>query len=478
MNELKLYKNPKPYPFYSATLTLYKTLSVTPRNQDLKTGYIDLQLTNDESLLFNYLSFQAGDRIIYAWVTNIEERGGNFNKRVSYNVDALRTYKNNLVLGTQFVLRSPTATSLKDPFLGSTQAYNDISVRTVSIGNTAKRYAVVQVRGDGSEIMSNTPGQPTPYQFYFCEYSVNNWNSTSAIYQLLNKLTDKSKTTNIVTIYSIPYVDMASLYTADLPVKVLGSATQFISGWKLLHSTTSPYRIFRTVTPINFHSWFTDPLTLSDHNISIIIPEAGILNVPDEIAFYTNPALVREIDVFSGACNYMLTLDNGMFPTHVSCRGGSFATIPILSDPYDTYVSQNQNSMTVGLLGDVANLTAGVITKNPALLGMGSMSMVNKMVNQLDAQNVIPSNPPSYLGSSLVSEYNNQVFVVTVRKPYDNASAVHSRYGYPCNKLQTLTLPSAGFIQTDSCSVSSDGSVPLWAIQEVNNLLNTGILFS
>ena len=54
MNEVRLYKNPYPYPQYGG-ISLYKTIQATPRNQNLKSGYIDVQLTMDEIMNFNYI---------------------------------------------------------------------------------------------------------------------------------------------------------------------------------------------------------------------------------------------------------------------------------------------------------------------------------------------------------------------------------------------------------------------------------------
>ena len=64
-----------------------------------------------------------------------------------------------------------------------------------------------------------------------------------------------------------------------------------------------------------------------------------------------------------------------------------------------------------------------------------------------------------------------------MRTPYDNEIEVRERYGYPYNRISALSIPASGFIQTQNCNVSSNGSVPLWAINEVNQLFNGGIHF-
>ena len=44
------------------------------------------------------------------------------------------------------MVRSPVPTNLFDPYLGSTQPYNDIIRTEYSIGNPNKRVLIVQVR--------------------------------------------------------------------------------------------------------------------------------------------------------------------------------------------------------------------------------------------------------------------------------------------------------------------------------------------
>jgi len=57
----------------------------------------------------------------------------------------------------------------------------------------------------------------------------------------------------------------------------------------------------------------------------------------------------------------------------------------------------------------------------------------------------------------------------------DNASIVHSNFGYPMNKVAPLVFPSRGYVKTQGCAVASDGTVPQWAIDEINTLFNNGI---
>lgn len=478
INTIMLYKNPDPYPHYNDSITIYKTLTATPRNQDLKSGYIDMSLSINDVFSFNYLSFTRNGKKVYAWVENVEELGGNTRWRVHYSTDALRTYQNDLVLGTQYIARGTTPTLLEDELLSSTQEHNDYTTMERTLGNSGSRFAVVQVRitgDDEGEEQSNMPGQPTPYMFCFFEYDVNNWAGTAGLHELIQYLSGaEGETTNIVTIYSIPYIDKSRLYKGNMKVRIAGQEHKVI--------TSDVYRIRKNIQyadvatniiPISF----PEGLTKTRHSVKLIFPEAGIMNVPDELLYHPTLKLRQDVDIFSGASNYMLTTNEGVTPTHLSVRGASLSTIPILSNPYDSYISQNQNTLAVGLLGDVASIGLGVATGNPLSMSAGAMGLVNTYTRLEDAKNMIPSNPPAFLGSALVHKFNQKFFSVVTKKPYDNEQEVRERYGYPIHRIQPLIIPTTGFIQTQNCSVGSNGNVPLWAIADINQIFNAGILF-
>lgn len=482
MNTLTLYKNSKPYPYYSNSLTTVKTLNVTPFNQNLRSGYIDIELTGDEMFTFNYLSYKRGSKLIYGWVTDIEKLSRVNLYRVNFEVDPLRTYRNNLILGKQIIERRPQATKLHDPYLGSSNHHNDMIITKKMIGDPTSRFAVVQKRQPGAaEVCSRVPGIPTPYQFWVCKYLVNDWTSSKPLRQLLNKFVDSGQTSDIVTIYSVPFVDSQYLTGGSLNFKV-GNENKAVEGWSLIGELVDPKGKFQNIMTLDFKTNYPD-ITKSQHSMNIVIPDAGVLNVPDEIAFGDRPVLVRDVDIFSGSCNYHLALENGLKMTPFSVRGSALSTIPILSNPYDTYISQNQNTLAASLLGDTASLVIGggmLASGNPLGAGMamsGGSSAFSTLNSLSDAKNMIPSNPPAFLGSALVSDHNNWVYQVVTKKPYTNEAEVRDRLGYPYNVLDTLVIPSNGFIQTSNCSVSSDGSVPLWAINEVNQLFDNGIKF-
>lgn len=474
MNSVTLYKNPYPYPYFGG-ITSYKNIQATPRNQNLRSGFIDMQLSFDEVLSFNYLSFTRNSRTLYAWVTDVEEKSGNKLYRVHYNIDPYRTYKNDLVYGNQYVERSPSPTLLYDPLLSSTKETNDITRVEYSLGNPNKRYAVVQRRPDPDESLLSTPIQPAPYKFYICEYDVNNWMNTAPIRNLVDALTSSGETKNIVTMYSVPFINLSGLSTTDLVVRYNDDSTKAIGGWKLV---SNPENILSTFTTISI------PKTLNKtkHSVMVVIPDSGIINVPSEFFGATGLGIRQDVDLYSGACNYILCVGDSN-PYHLSVRGSSMSSIPILSDPYDTYISQNQNSLTSSIMGDVANLAVGglnVMSGNiggGASIGQGLSSLITKSASLKDAQSMSMSNPPAFLGTALATKFHQKFWVITISTHYDNESYVRENFGYPCERVQPLVPPSKGYIKTQNCNLSSNGCVPLWAIQDINQLFDNGILF-
>jgi len=47
--------------------------------------------------------------------------------------------------------------------------------------------------------------------------------------------------------------------------------------------------------------------------------------------------------------------------------------------------------------------------------------------------------------------------------------------GYPLGLMTPLSIPSIGFVQTQNCGVKSDGTVPQWAITEINSIFDNGL---
>lgn len=476
MVEMQFIRNNNQYPFYASSAgTVVNTVMAKPVSKNLRSGFVDVELTNISN--FNYVSYILHGKRIYAWVTDVEHIAGNKLYRVHFTTDAYRTYINNVIIGTQFIERSPDPTNLYDPMLGSTQPTNIFFNQNYSFPNPDKRYLVVQVREHPADFISMTPGQPSMYNLYVAEYSVNNWRASSAIVGLMEEISYGEKPNNIVTLYSIPHIDLSGdgFLSLGLQIKYANNDSVNVEGWKVLRDKSGNQNRFVTSCPINLEG---EAFLKTSHNISIVIPDAGIINVPDTIAVKDNLNLKMYVDIFTGACNYILCIGDN--PTHLSVRGGATTSIPIISDPFDNYISQNQNSLMATILGDVANLGFGMITSNPASTVAGGTGLLNKVVSLADAKNEIPSTPPAFLGSALMPHYNKRFWVQYNYTLADNDVKVNERYGYPKNMVDEVIIPSQGFLKLQNCSVRGTGStsVPQWAIDEINNRLNEGIFFT
>ena len=151
----------------------------------------------------------------------------------------------------------------------------------------------------------------------------------------------------------------------------------------------------------------------------------------------------------------------------------------------DTYLSQNQNALATSLMGDVASIIGGAAAAVGApgigtALGAASIqSGVNGIIQRNAAAQDAGSrysNPPAFLGTALAANYNQQYWIVVTKTRVENESLVHTNFGYQWGRIGSLSFPSSGFIQTEGCAVkTTDGSVPKWALDEINSNFNNGI---
>lgn len=474
---LQLYKNPYSYPNYGSITAVGSAVPCTPKGTGFKTGTISVASRISNFNDCNYLALTRNGKTTYAWIEDVAVETDN-SFTVSYRVDPWRTYRSSIDLGVQFIERSNQITYKRDSMLGATQAYPDIIETFHTIGSNRTRTLVVQEKIYAGEQLSNTPVQPTPHKFYFLEYNIDNWAANEALSAFIISITGGIKPENIVTLYSIPQIDISHLPTTDL---IIQPGSVAIPGFKALHELTNMNGRLFTTTDIDIGTDI-DELLRVDHSVQLVVPDAGIINIPDSILKEGNLKLRQDVDIFSGASNYMVTSGSKYYTQ--SIRGSSISSIPIISDPMDTYLSQNQNALITSLIGDVASIGAGIaIAGATGGLGavVGSSTVISGINGIVSRQASIAdmaggaSNPPAYLGTALASTFNQSFWVVVTKNPVDNASIVHSKYGYPLNKVVNLVFPTSGYIKTQGCDVSSDGTVPRWAIEEINQMFNNGV---
>ena len=481
--QLTLYKNPKHYPTFTESLTVtYGPKEITPRNIGFQNGHIDIQVDYDTIIESNYLGLDRGSLTLYAYIDRVEHLSGDKLFRVFYAVDPLRTYRNKLDLGNQFVLRGPGETDLYDEMLGSVDPYPEVDITERNFtGNEHGRVLVVQVRRRSSQgIKSNVPVNPSLYEFYVTKYSAQDPTDSTPIWNLLDAI-QKNDVPLIVTMYSVPDFDFTGLVTSSLFYDEGGE--NYVSGFHVITAAESHAARFTQTAVLNIPQTLGKKplLTRVDSSITLLIPDAGIINIPPELYDENTVMLRRDIDIFSGLSNYMLVGSSGRVFPH-SVRGGAVSSIPIVSDPMEVYLSQNQNALATSVIGDVAMLAGGVglaATGKGALIG-GGMA-VRGATGLLSTQSAIKdagrnyTNPPAFMGSALAANFSNKFYQIEKYSKVTNEEMIHDEFGYPRNLVEPLTIPSNGFIQTQNCGVKSDGTIPQWAITEINGIFDNGL---
>lgn len=478
---LEFFKNKHYYPHYSEQLEGYDwPMDCTPVGINQRGG--TLRVRGDMAYFSgcNYISLTRNYQKIYAWIDNLTYRTPE-SFEVAYTVDAWRTYKDRVILGTQFLKRTPTPTDKMDTLLGGTKPAVDVHTQEYVWGNYHTRVLCVQVVPEPAYVVNNTPVQPTPYHFYFCAYNPDNWQASQPLVDFFSKLRGSSAITNIITMYSLPYMDISGMNTVGLPLMEGDNQVDVAEGFKFLSGTNNVKDLLKRSKLIQLDTPISE-ITRTAHTVQVLIPEAGIMNVPDEYLLRGNVRVRQDVDLFSGASNYTLTYGEENKMSGISIRGSSTSSIPVISSPYDTYISQNQNALTTSLIGDVASVAigAGTFLMAPNMLSGGvALSGVKGLVGDMstlqDKQNMAQSNPPSFLGTAMANHFSSKFFVI-VKRPYiENMTMVNERYGYPLEMVGTLSVPSSGYVETQNCKVSSNGTVPRWAIEEINHVFDSGL---
>lgn len=481
MATIQFYQNKYDYPKYTRTLTpVGSELSFTPETTGLKAGTVIAAGNMSYFMSCNYIRIKRDGATIFAWIDEVSfHTDSSF--YVRYSVDPFRTFESKITLGTQYVKRSSTVTNKFDPLLGSLQHEYNMRTSQILWGNYHARIMVIQVNPEPAFVANNTPVQPTPYHFYFCSYNPDNWQASPALVDFFSKLRASSAVSNIITLYSIPYMNIDALPEVLLPIFEGEEQVETVSGFKMLSGTNDVKNLLTRSRVVPLPPY--NALSKIGHSVQIMIPDAGIMNIPDEVLTKGNVKVRQDVDIFSGASNYMLTCGENDELTGISVRGSSTSSIPIISNPYDTYISQNQNALTTSLIGDVASLAGGIgsfmIAPNMMSAGVaakGVTGLISSYSSLQDKQNMSPSNPPSFLGTAMANHFNSVFFLIVKTANVTNQSLVNERYGYPIETIQNVSVPATGYLELQNCNVSGTGTVPRWALEEINTIFNNGLL--
>src|SRR5699024_10189471 len=217
----------------------------------------------------------------------------------------------------------------------------------------------------------------------------------------------ESAESSVVTMYSIPYFSGYLELPEESLVFDIGGESESIPGWRLIsHKTGINEMMVDTINIPTDHINMNSFLRV-DHTAQIVVPESGVLNVPEQLLTKGHVQVRCDMDLFSGASNYMLVSGDDLYTN--SIRGSSASTIPVLSDIADTYISQTQNSLTTPLIGDVAIVGMGGVA---SMTGLGAMagvpmafggiaSIMGQHAKKEDLKATNTANPPAMLGTAL-----------------------------------------------------------------------------
>lgn len=491
MYTIQFYTNPHNYPNFGNINPVGSSFTIPGIDIDDAVGSFRTdKLTYAQRFSVNYISLVRDGVTLYAEITNITRVSGDNVVNIAFKIDAFRSFRSVTNFGTQMVVRHPASTFDYDPLLrAATGEVNDTTVTALTgLGSSGARVLVVQIlRPTDGTMNYRTPVQPSPYIFYLLPYTMSTLHSNTSIQALMDIITDSSKPTNIASIYSVP-----SFFLGALTLSSGGPIPIMIDGIK--HDVGSGFQVVISGNWDSALRLASDSFTQTDksllrvkHQASIVIPEAGIIPLPDEVLFKPNLRLRQYIDLYNGASNYMVTYD-GADATPYSLRSAGVSNIPMVYDAQQQQLAANRTQINAAIIQDVASIgigaagvaaaaasggllsTAGMVGGGMALKGaMGLMSTFGSIGDNVNMQ----VNPPSYLGSAMALHFPQKAYLMITKNRVDNANIVNSRYGYPVNQIQPLVIPSSGYIQTQDCNVS--GPIPMWAREEINTLLNDGL---
>ena len=495
MMMIQFYKNPVHHPNYKYTITPSgPELFAKPVQLQTKSGTITVSANFEDLFQANYIRIRKGSSTLWGWIADVRSMGRENSWEVEYHVDPMRTYFSAIDWGKQYVVRDMTPTQLQDPLLGSTQHYlNYRSTKLIMNGsaNEYKRVYVIVIRpsGEANTVRSSIiPTMPNGYVYFIREYDIRNPQNAGGITTFVEKIASSAPDPRLVSAYSVPYFDI-SKFDSVSTLSDYASWSDMIGAfgvdWKVIGRTTG-----KTLTSDDLVTTLhVGPQTLPTyykrvpHQARIIVPGAGILPVSDYMMEY-GFTFRRDMDFFTGACNYMLMRvgGDGAGPDGQSVRSSPISNLPIIGDPKDVYMTQNQNGLTTALLGDVAMIGGGILTTmlgmptgpGAILQGVGAIGERSTRLRDLENQS---TSPPAMLAPALVHNFNDTAFLDISYKDCTNETMVHDEAGYPQHVMKAITPPASGYLQTMGCNINSTGAIPQWAIDQINTQLDSGIMF-
>lgn len=476
------------YPDYEASVDTLASKSFTncvELGVGGKTGTLRIGASSSDVSQFNYLSFDLGGKLYYAWITEWKK----FNStqyEVSYQIDAFRTYQNDITYGNQWIKRDMTESFYRDNMLQSTNPHMSQNTTILNYPDPDTRYLAIQWSKNPYKVAH--PIQPSPFGLYFMPYNVHT--GSSDVTELMTWLASvPGRPRNLGGIYSVPYVDTSllvgnSLLNADFiaPDNAVGEIAQsFPTLYHMPETLTAQAMRGAFRRSLVIPNGFADDIFRMEHSVTLMIPDGGIIEIPDSmLGGGKNLTLTQSSDPYSGITSYTLDLDGK--PTNQVVRGTALSAIPSISDEAAAYYSINSAAITAEAMNNAGSLLATTSTAlgvagpigavSAAIGGFGAFKDAAEQ-HRINAEKA-KTTPPTMSGSALILNHSNRVWMVENRAYPKNPMQLYARFGYPQDYVKPCHIGQR-YVQTKECCVHTDGTVPSWAIDEINRIMDNGL---
>ena len=153
------------------------------------------------------------------------------------------------------------------------------------------------------------------------------------------------------------------------------------------------------------------------------------------------------------------------------------------SDSYAVWLAQNQLNMRVSLTRNTLKTAAGVVTKNPELIGSGIGSYVGDVLNSMSEKYLATHTPDEVHGDPNSSDYNFSAALefdfrrMSVRAEYArNIDNYLSAVGYATNRVKLPNITGRrnwNYVKTIGCYIQAD--IPQEDLQQIKSMFDKGI---
>lgn len=266
-----------------------------------------------------------------------------------------------------------------------------------------------------------------------------------------NILGSGSALSNIKASYWLPFVVPNSATAAPAAAHpthlALGNYTDVITG---LREIVDPI-ITAVDIDVSIPWQFTDWRNAACTEVMLYIPLIGCINIPSDVLKGNDSLSLKfSLNLYSGALACEVTCDGAQIGTY-----GADCAMPILIG--------DSNIDT----GSIINTLGSAVTKNYVGAGTNALMSFNEMVSSVGGLG----------GGAGVGLTNQIVCICRVHETSQEPSVLLPVIGTPTRQLKTLSQ-GLGYCQTLNAQVRLTGSAPIpteTEIEEINNLLNTGV---